>query len=417
MTSRRGIASIKILVALPTMIAFTWLGIEFGLVLRALQQSKIAADAGALAAAARLPEDFDVFRASAMMATQSNAGTNGGLVIQVPGDIPGIDLLTGTWDVANQTFNPDPDARESVKVTVRVGSGAPNEAPGFFLPNLLELADITFTRSAVATWNPRPASSSLLLVESTEKHALSLDDSALQDSVGEVAVSSSSMKAVQINAMAILRTPALRVTGDLDASDAGQVDGEEVETGVDPLPDPLTDIPFPLDQGIGTPPPDLSPGETFDLEPGRHPEGLTFDTGTLRFLPGVHQFGGTGLELSGDAVVVLSDATIQLLDSSTLRMLGSSRIMGPPSPGGDWADACLIAAGDSSLVMADQAAFLCPGFIYGPDMLVRMSDDSAMVIDGAISRRWIQRDNSNARFDRVILTSTEIDGGRASLRR
>ena len=417
MTSRRGIASIKILVALPTMIAFTWLGIEFGLVLRALQQSKIAADAGALAAAARLPEEFAVFRASAMTATESNAGANGGLSIEVLLDGPGIDLLTGDWDAANQVFSTDPDAREAVKVTVRVGSGAPNEAPGFFLPNLLELADITFTRSAVATWNPRPASSSLLLVEPTGKHALSLGNSALQDSVGEVAVSSSNPKAVQITAMAMLRTPALRVTGDLDSSDAGQVDGEEVETGVDPLPDPLANIPFPLEQGIGTVPPDLSPGETFDLEPGRHPEGLTVDTGTLRFLPGVHQFGGTGLELSGNAVVILSDATIQLLDSSTFRMLGSSRLLGPPSPGGDWADACLIAAGASSFIMADQAAFLCPGFIYGPDLTVRMSDDSAMVIDGAISRRWIQEDDSNARFDRVILTSTEIDGGRASLRR
>lgn len=416
MTSRRGISSIKLLVALPAMIAFTWLGIEFGLVLRSLQQSKIAADAGALAAAARLPEAFAVFRDSAILATSGNPGADGDLIIEVPSDLPGGDLHTGTWDSENRIFTADPDAREAVKVTVRTGGSAPNSAPGFLLPNLLELADITFERSGIATWNPRPASTSLLLLEASGKNSLSLSQDSLQDSFGELAVVSTSSQAAQIDGSALLRTPALRITGNLLPEDVANVEGT-VETGTDPLDDPFAGTPFTNNQNLASSPPDLIPGEVFDLEPGRHPDGVTVTTGTLRLLPGIHQFGGFGLEITGNAEVVLIDAMIQLLDSGNLQMTDFSRLTGDPILGGDWADALLVTATSSTITVGDDATILSPGFIYGPLATVRMSDDAAMVIDGGILKRWIQTENSTTRFDRIIFTSTEIDSGRASLRR
>ncbi|MAC19892.1 MAG: hypothetical protein CMJ23_09510 [Phycisphaerae bacterium] len=416
MTSRRGISSIKLLVALPAMIAFTWLGIEFGLVLRSLQQSKIAADAGALAAAARLPEGFAVFRDSAMLATSGNTGAGGDLIIEVPGDLPGGDLHTGTWDSENRIFTADPDARDAVKVTVRVGGNAPNSAPGFLLPNILSLADITFERSGIATWNPRPASTSLLLLEASSKNALSLSQASLQDSFGEVAVVSTSSQAAKIGDSALLQTPALRITGDLLPGDASNVEGT-IEIGADPLDDPFVGIPFTINKNLASPPPDLAPGEVFDLESGRHPGGVTVSTGTLRLLPGVHQFGGLGLQITGNAEVVLVDAMIQLLDSGNLLIQDFGRLTGDPIIGDDWADALLITAAASTITLSDDATILSPGFIYGPSATVRMSDDAAMVIDGGVLKRWIQTENSTTRFDRIILTSTEMDSGRASLRR
>ena len=72
MRARRGISSIKLLVALPAILSIAWLGLEFGLVLRAIQQAKIAADSAALAAAARLSSDFEIYGNAAIQAAAAN---------------------------------------------------------------------------------------------------------------------------------------------------------------------------------------------------------------------------------------------------------------------------------------------------------------------------------------------------------
>ena len=153
MRARRGISSIKLLVGLPAILAIAWLGIEIGLVLRTVQQAKTAADSAALAAAARLSSEFQIYGNAAVQAAAANRGPSGSMAIDVRSENAGGDLILGSWDADSRVFTPDPEARDAVSVTVRIGAGAPNASPGYILPNLLELTDATFQRTSVATWS------------------------------------------------------------------------------------------------------------------------------------------------------------------------------------------------------------------------------------------------------------------------
>ncbi len=415
MRPTRGIASIKLVVALPTIVAFTWFGIELGLLLRGIQQAKIAADASALAAAARLPEDDELFRRAAITAAAANSGSSGGIVIEAVPDNAGGDLLTGVWDTDARSFSPDPESRTAVRVRVRFGADSPNEPPGFLLPNILELADITFQRSSVATWNPRPASTSLLVSGQSLNRALNLSQTALLDSFGEIGVVSDRNAAVGVGRDAVIITPTLRLTGGLTPGSEDHIQGDIVFD--DDLPeDPFVGLPVPGPIGLATPPGDLGPGEIADLAPGRHPNGLVLNTGTLRLLPGIHQFGSPGLVLQNDAQVILVAASIQLLDSANLRLRGSARIRGDGPTSGLWEDVVLLGRGEGNVQITAEASVVVPGIIYLPNSVLRLRQEGSMVVDGAIVRQWLQSGASNARLDRIILTDTEIDGGRAKLR-
>ena len=415
MCTTRGIASIKLIVALPAILAFTWLGIEFGLLFRAVQQAKIASDAAALAAAARLPEDVKAFETAAVLAAAGNTGPGGGITIEAISDNAGGDLLTGLWDDDTRAFIPDSEAREAVRVRVRFGANAPNEAPGYVLPNLLELADITFERSSIATWNPRPASTSLLITRPTGGRALACSQTALLDSFGEIGVRSTGGQAVRLQHDAVVITPALRLAGGLNPGAADRVEGEII-FDVDVPQDPYAGVSPPglLAPVIG--PGEVGPGETVDLEPGRHPDGLELNGGTVRLLPGVHQFGGVGLILDDDARLILIEASIQLLDSAKLRVRGEAEMSGDAPLTGDWEDVLLLGGDANAALISEDASIIVPGVVYLPMGRVQVEDQGSVVIDGAIVERWQQLNQSNARLDRIILTGTEIGGGRARLR-
>ncbi|MEE2971798.1 MAG: hypothetical protein VX672_01610, partial [Planctomycetota bacterium] len=87
---------------------------------------------------------------------------------------------------------------------------------------------------------------------------------------------------------------------------------------------------------------------------------------------------------------------------------------GPTS--GLWEDVVLLGRGEGNVQITAEASVVVPGIIYLPNSVLRLRQEGSMVVDGAIVRQWLQSGASNARLDRIILTDTEIDGGRAKLR-
>ena len=415
MRARRGISSIKLLVGLPAILAIAWLGIEIGLVLRTVQQAKTAADSAALAAAARLSSEFQIYGNAAVQAAAANRGPSGSMAIDVRSENAGGDLILGSWDADSRVFTPDPEARDAVSVTVRIGAGAPNASPGYILPNLLELTDATFQRTSVATWSPYPAAASLLVTAETGRRALDLTGNSLLDSFGDIEIASVDQNAFRIRGNAAITTPTLRVAGGIQGNSDDAVNGF-VETDAEILEDPYRDTPVPDLLPVTNSPEFLDPESVSTLEPGRHPEGLVLDQGILRLLPGVHQFGGIGLHITGTAQVKLVDATIQLLDDAILRIEDQGSLTGVPRAGGPWDDVLLIAPTSASLELFDDSLITASGVVYCPDAVARFENRASVIVDGMITRKWIQRDQSDIRFDRVIIAAPVDSVARARLR-
>lgn len=416
MKARRGISSIKILVGLPAILSIAWLGMEFGLVLRAIEQAKTAADSAALAAAARLSSDFEVYGNAAVQAAAANRGPGGTMAIVVVSENAGGDLLLGTWDADSRTFVPDPQARDAVAVTVRIGAGAPNPSPGYVLPNILELVDATFQRTSVATWSPLPAAASVLITESNTGRSLDLSGNAMLESFGDIEVASTSTRAVRIRGAAAITTPTLRVAGGLQGDSEDAVDGF-VQTDAVILDDPYSEIAVPPLLPISDGPDFFDPESVSTLEPGRHPDGLILDQGTVRLLPGIHQFGGDGLQITETAEIELVEATIQLLDDAPLILKDKASLTGVPPTRGTWEDVLLIAPKSGVFNILDEATAIVPGVAYCPEGILRTEDDASLVLDGAIVRKLVQKDRTNIRLDRVIIAAPEDDSARARLRR
>ena len=416
MRARRGISSIKLLVALPAILAIAWLGIEFGLVLRAIQQAKIAADSAALAAAARLSSDFEIYGNAAIQAAAANRGPSGSMAIEVVSENAGGDLMLGSWDQESGIFTPDPDARDAVEVTVRIGSGAPNASPGYILPNILELTDASFQRTSIATWSPLPAAASLLATAETGRRTMDLGGNSLLDSFGDIEIASVHQNAVRLRGNASITVPTLRVAGGLQGNSEDNVNGF-IETDAVILDDPYLTIPVPALLPVTETPKLLDPESVMTLEPGRHPDGLLLEQGTIRLLPGIHQFGGIGLHITDDSEIELVDATIQLLDDATLKLQNKGSLSGTPLIGGDWDDVFLIGPKTASFDLINEAKAIVPGVAYCPKAVFRAEDDTSLIVDGLIVSKWIQRNRSNARLDRVIIAAPVENAARARLRR
>ncbi len=416
-TRRRGVSSIKLLVGLPAILTVAWMGIEFGLVLRAVQQAKIAADAAALAAAARLSSDFEIYSEAAVEAAAANRGPGGEIIIQIAPDNTGGDLLLGSWDSTTGTFTPDPDILDAVAVTVRIGAAAPNPSPGFILPNLLELADATFERTSVATWIPLPPAASLMIRDGNDvRRSLDLSGNSMLESEGDIEVRSNHFAAVWVSDDASVTVPTLRIAGGVHENDGQRVDGL-IETDASIMEDPYLDTPVPDRAPLAAVIDLFDPVSATPLEPGRHPDGLLIDQGSVTLLPGIHQFGGIGLHIGGDAEVILRNASIQLLDEGTLKISDSGSLSGTTIAYGDWNDVFLIAPDAESITIRDQASAIVPGVCYCPLSFMRLEQNAALVVDGLISGKLVQNQASTARMDRVIVAAPTEITARARLRR
>ncbi|MFM9144027.1 MAG: hypothetical protein ACKORL_01295, partial [Phycisphaerales bacterium] len=164
-SARRGFSSANTVVWLPVIIMMAWLALEVALLYRWAYRAQAAADAGALAAAARYRDGRAAASDDALAAAGASDGPAGPITIDVgDGTSGGEDLEFGTWNEDTRTFSEDPaEGGEAVRVSVRFAPGHPNGAPSLILGGLFTPGGISMTRRSTAVYVPPRHETSMLV--------------------------------------------------------------------------------------------------------------------------------------------------------------------------------------------------------------------------------------------------------------
>lgn len=413
--ARRGVATIKVLLALPAATMFAWLGIEVALVLRAAAQAKTAADAIALAAAARFADGPEVAREDALVAAAASPGPNGPIAVTIPvGAGGGGDVFFGDWDEDSRAFSTSADGGPAARATVRLGEGSPNGAPGIVLAGLFELAGVSLERTSVAVYTPPKHATSLHLL-GTGAANLELTISATCVARNGIALLSTDAEAVRLGGGSALAAPILRIAGSLTPASASHVEGA-IETGATVAIDPFATIPLPALDAAAAGAIAHAEGSTTFVAPGVH-GALEFASGKVVLEPGLHQFAG-GIVLSGTAQLELDRATIQLDQGAAIDVADAASIAGTPASGiGTWSGFSVIQR--SPLMVwriATGARIDLDGVLYAPQTRINASGTTHLVLDAAVIRRYRGSESASLVLEsKVEALDLPVVAGRARL--
>lgn len=419
---RRGHSSVLAVVAIPSLILMTWMGVQIGLAMRAAGQAQVAADAAALAAAARCADGFEAANDDAVAAALGCPGPNGPVsiaVVDAPGG--GGDVEYGRWDATARTFTPDPDGGSAVRVTVRFAADNPNgTAPLLDWPIFQEAHGGTppsFVRRSIAVYNP-PTHITSLLLDGAGAGALDVDGSATVRGRGGISVASPDVAAVvvrgEVRQGATLAVSVLRMAGGIDELSRDAVAGPVEEGAVIPQ-DPMAAVTLPVIDGSASDSVTNAGGGVLRLAPGAHGD-LAVVAGTVILEAGIHQFNQS-FTLSGDALLVLENAAIELAPTASLSISGSAGISGTPLATGDWQGFWLLQRGGASnWLFAGSASADVEGGVYGPDAAVTISDESSVAISRAVLGTLRAADTAVLTLDdRLAALDLPVVPGRARL--
>lgn len=411
----RGVATIKVLLALPAVIMLSWLGIEFALVLRAANQAKIAADAIALSAAARFIDGFDAAKDDALDAAAGSVGPNGPVVIEVgSGPAGGGDLEFGIWDEDSRTFVSSPDGGPAVRARVRFASDSPNGAPGIVLAGLFDLTDVAVERSSVAVFTPPRHATALQLI-GPGAGRLELSVSARCESRNGISILSTDPQAAIFSGSSALETPVLRIAGSLSSASAALVYGL-IETGSTLDPDAFAAVPLPPLNAASATAIAHAAGATTYVAPGVHSR-LEYSSGKVVLTPGLHQFTGS-IVMNGTAQLELDGASLHLSEAASIEISDSATIMGTPADGiGAWSGAWALQRAPLSLWrVGGNAEIDVDGLLYAPSTRFNASGAAVLTLDAAVLRRYFGAGTSSLVLDaKIEALDQAVVPGRARL--
>ena len=402
--SIRGLSTVHLLVAMMAIFMMSIFGLDIGLLYRTAARTKSAADAAALAAAARLMEGMEVASAASELIVSEHLGPNGNLVILVaPENGPGTELEFGRWHPDTKTFEPTILSPNAVRSTITLNENHPNGAVPVFLGGLFNLPYTSMSRQSIAQIRVRPASMPMLLLRSPMgSGSLTMDgDASIRAVQSSINVASSSLEAARLNDNCFIEAIELTVNGDVALGTNAQID-TALLTGTQPAEDPFDGVPIPSSTGaqIRTPVPE-TPGAVA-LPPGIYESGLQYSQGTYTLSSGFYFLRGDGLSLSGtarmigiDSRIILEgvDATVSLSENAMLNISKD-----PPYP---LQGNMTLTAVDSTpdWIIQDSSTLIIAGSVYAPSTTVdfqngswianatilknlHMSHDSAMDLNG-----------------------------------
>lgn len=381
--ARRGVSTVKFAVALPSIIMMTWFGAEVGLLLRAHTNAKSAAEAIALAAAARHRDGHEAAQADARAAAGEWRGPNGPLSLTIdPGPAGGGDVEFGQWDDDGRTFARHQEGGPAARARVRFASDHANGAPGFILPGLFGSSAIAIEATAVAVHVP-PQHITSLVVLAPGEGALEVAGTSALRADGGISVASDDELAVEVLDNAQIHAAILRVAGDVGIATDAQIEGR-VSTGETPVQDPFVQDALPAVTAGAEPAIAHDNGSTTLVQPGVH-AGLTATGGRVVLQAGLHQFTQP-VTLSGTAILELDSATVQLDTGASIMLADSAAIVGEASmAAGDWSGFWLFSRGGAqSWSIAGTSAVDVRGICYAPDVSVIVSGDASVGLDAAV---------------------------------
>ncbi len=390
---RRGMFSVKLLFILPVVLMAAWMGVEISLLLRAAGQARIAADAAALAAAARYEDGADPARLDAIDAAFANPGPNGPVVLMIDeGPAGGGDLEFGDWDEDSRTFTANRDGGAAVRAIVRFTPDHPNGAAGLLFPGFFSTGFASIERSSVAVFVPRRNTTSLLVL-GRGGTTLDLDGNAALTSSGGVSVASDAPRAVAILGGGSVAAPIVRIAGSLDPADEAGIEGT-IAVGAEIPEDPFISIPLPrivAEKAVPIVHDDIGVTE---VKPGVH-AGLRAVGGRVVLRPGLHQFAGS-IQLDGNVVLELDGATIQLERGVAFAMDDAAVVTGTPATSiGKWDGRWILQRGDESdWSIAGSATVAVPGELYAPQARLSLAGSASLRCGTAMLLEVLMRDDA-----------------------
>ena len=376
-----------VVVAIPSVLLMCWMAVQIGLAVRAGHQAQSAADAAALAAAARHADGVAAKNQDAVAAAAACAGPSGPVAIAAV-DAPGGggDVEYGQWNATTRVFTPDPQGGPATRVTVRFASDNANGAPTLLNWDIFQQgAPAPFTRRSIAVYTP-PTHAHSLLLTGTGAGVLDVDGAATVKGRGGAYVASADAGSVVVRGAVrqgeTLSLPVLRMAGGIDEVSRTAVAGS-TEEGVIVPADPMAEVVVPPIDGGASGSVTNPGGGTLRVAPGAH-EDLSVASGTVILEAGLHQFTQS-VELSGSAVLVLEDAAIELAPSASLSISGSVSVTGTGLATGDWQGYWLLQRGAATnWTVVGDALIDVDGGIYGPEAALTVSDQAQVVSSLAI---------------------------------
>jgi Flp pilus assembly protein TadG len=330
--TRAGAVLVLVMVALPALCVLTAVVIDLGHLFTVRAQLQATADAAALAAASRLP-DQPAATTEALRYAAFNAGG-------VPGVVTAGDVTVGRWD--GTQFTPGVAPVNAVRVSAHRRTSHGNSVP-LFLGGFVGQRFADVSAAAIAGLAPGTGTGCIWALGTAGQpstYALRLQNTGSAINAPSCAVySNSSPNSLTLSSGASMTAASIDLTGSYAFSGSGTLVPNPPKTNVPPAPDPLAGLlspPANVSAPCGTFPygssTAVNPGSgTTILYPGVYCGGIGVKSGAeLRLQPGIYVVrGGT---LGGGANMVVQNNGTKLTGSGVMFYLTCTT--GPCSPTG-----------------------------------------------------------------------------------
>jgi hypothetical protein len=253
--------------------------------------------------------------------------------------------------------------------------------------------DADFLASANSTPLGVTSSAGILLLDPTGKGALTDSGNAKIIATGAtIFVDSASASAVVLNGNASIQAAVLDVTGG-DTTSGNSHLNAVVQTGQQPMSDPLAGLPAPTTVGrtvySAT---SVSADEVVTLNPGVYVGGITVSgNAKVTLNPGVYYMQGGGFTVSGNASVtdlgkgvLIYNAPVRSSDG--ISFTGDGSVQLSPMTAGLWAGITLFQARNASAAMtvSGNGTLNVAGAIYAAGATLQVTGNAGVAVNGSI---------------------------------
>ena len=363
-------------IGLPVIFMMAILGLEIGLLYRTAGQAKTAADAAALAAAARIPQGIQAATDGALEIVAEHDGPNGAIQLLVsPDNGPSSEVQFGRWNPQTKTFLATLENPNAVRTTINLNPDHPNGAVPVFLGSLFNLPYASMRRASIAQVRIESAEPMLLTQSTMGNGAFDLRDNAVVTvQNASVDIASSASAAARFAQNARIECVELCVAGDLEILGNPIIEAV-VFTGIEPAEDPFDGIAPPSSEGQPTRAEVPETTGQVNIQPGIHDAGFTYSQGTYTLGPGLYFVGDDGVHLQGTAQLIGTDARIILQGSNAAIQLSGNAALTlsktPPFPA--QGHMTLIGMGSAQeWAITDNASLHLAGAAYAPEVSLNM---------------------------------------------
>lgn len=330
---RSGMALIWVAVTLVVLVGMVGLAIDTAYILYVAHQLQNAADASALAAAAKVNSSVDEAHTQGIYIAGQNVAAGESVLLEPnPHNTPIGDIVFGRFDRETQTFKPSLDSINAVKVIARrtkKSLGGP--LPLLFGPAFgVQTANVS--RSAIAMLGGGTGGGLIALNETEECSFYLHGDVNFSVNDGDIQVNSEDSCGSCAQGSAVVEAPNIRVKGEMCLGGNVEYDGFLYEHAPR-IQDPLAYLPEPTwdpsdDRGRFN-----VSGGTHTVSPGYYSGGFSITGGDITLEPGIYILDGTGLNISGNTNFTAEGVMFYITGTGYVDLTGSGNIrITPPDP-------------------------------------------------------------------------------------